>query len=305
MLISVQDIMDYLQETEHKVLPEGDKNIEIRNFCSLSSPQSEAITWIKNAEENSLSKFSGCGNCIVVAKKAIPNSIANCCFLITEEPKAVFFSILNRFWGATARTGIAASAVVESDRLAPDVSVGHHCYIGKDVSVGAGTVIEHNVSIYNKVVIGENCLIHSGTVIGTDGYGYFMDGGKRPVKVRHYGGVKIGDDVEIGANTAICRGTMDDTVIGNHTKIDNLCHIAHNCQIGENVLLVANTILCGSVKVENGAYVAPGGIVKNQLTLHENAFVGIGGVVLKDVDPDTVAAGVPARAMRKVTEKDK
>ena len=72
MLISVQDIMDYLQETEHKVLPEGDKNIEIRNFCSLSSPQSEAITWIKNAEENSLSKFSGCGNCIVVAKKSNP-----------------------------------------------------------------------------------------------------------------------------------------------------------------------------------------------------------------------------------------
>lgn len=305
MLISVQDILKYLLKTEYTVSVNGNENVKISNFCSLLHPQSESITWIKNADEHALDKFADCHDCIVVAKKATANSISGSCFIITDQPKAVFFSILGHFWGDTLHTGIATSAIVESDQLAADVSIGHHCYIGKDVAIGAGTIIEHNVSIYNKVSIGENCYIHSGTVIGTDGFGFFMDSEKRPVKVEHYGGVKIGNEVEIGANNTISRGTIDDTVIGNYTKTDNLCHIAHNCHIGDNVLLTANSVLAGSVTMEKGVYVGPGGIIKNQLTLHENAFVGIGGVVLKDVDEDTIVAGIPAKAMRRVTEKDK
>lgn len=305
MLVKIQDILEFLQKTGRHARVEGSGDTEIMGFCSLNHPKSGCITWLKHAKEHSLDHFAGCSSCIVVAGRQIDNPIINGSFLVTEEPKAVFFSILEHFWKKEVNSGAALNTVVESVHIAPNVSIGHHCYIGKDVSIGSGTVIEHNVSIYNRVSIGKNCYIHAGAVIGTDGFGFFKGSGGRFEKVEHYGGVVIGDSVELGANAAVARGTIDDTIIGSHTKIDNLCHIAHNCIIGENVLITAQSTIAGSAILKDNVYIGPGGIVKNQITLEENAFVGIGGVAIKDVQRDTVAAGVPARPMRRVRDSDK
>ncbi|MCI9278927.1 MAG: hypothetical protein HFH90_14790 [Lachnospiraceae bacterium] len=305
MAITAQDVLRYLETTDHQVRLEGNSTVQIMGFCSLSCPRSECITWIKDIKPGCLDGFSHCSSCIVISKEKTDSPMDDCCFLVTENPKAVFFSVLAHFWNEAPQEGIASSAIVESDRIGDHVSIGHHCYVGRDVSIGSGTIIEHNVSIYHNVSIGRNCRIHSGTVIGTDGFGYYMDSEGRPGKVIHYGGVQIGDEVEIGANNTISRGTIDDTVIDSFTKTDNLCHIAHNCRLGRGVLLTANTVLAGSVTLKDGVYIGPGGIIKNQLTLEENAFVGIGGVVLKDVERNTVVAGVPARPLRKVAAGDK
>lgn len=305
MLVSVRAMLDFFEDTEYEVKCEGSLEVNVEGYCSLNVPKSGCITWVKNTDEHSLECFHGCKNVVIVARKTFPHQIENASFLITQEPKAVFFTILEHFWSERQSRGIATSAVVESGDIADDVVIGHHCYIGKDVRIGAGTVIEHNVSIYHRVEIGRKCVIHSGTVIGTDGYGYFMDYDGIPNKVIHYGGVKIGDEVEIGANSAIARGTIDDTVIGSHTKIDNLCHIAHNCVLGKGVMLTAGSVLGGSAVLKDGVYLAPGSVIKNQLTLEKNAFVGMGGVVVKDVKADTVVAGVPAKPLRKVKDHDK
>lgn len=132
------------------------------------------------------------------------------------------------FWPQEHKNGIASTAVIESKYIGKNVSIGHHCYIGPGVRIGEGVVIENNVSIKNNVAIGGNCLIHLSVCIGTDGFGFYMDEKWQPHKVDHYGGVTIGCDVEIGANTCIDRGTLDNTIIGNRVKIDNLCHISHN-----------------------------------------------------------------------------
>ena len=112
--------------------------------------------------------------------------------------------------------------------------------------------------------------------------------------VRHFGGVSIGDEVMIGANTCIARGTIDDTSIGNGSKIDTLCHIAHNVTIGKNVTLIAGSIIYGSVTLGDNSYIATG-IVKNQHKIEKNAFVGMGSVVVKDVPDGATVYGVPAR----------
>lgn len=304
-MVTVQEILTYLKTTELTVEYIGETTVAITGFCSLNFPKSDCITWIKHAEDASLTGFKRQNNCLIVAQKQVATSMKKVGFLVTNTPKAVFFSILDHFWKESRQTGIASSAVVESDMIGENVSIGHHCYIGKDVTVGEGTVIENNVSIVNRVTIGKNNVIHSGTVIGTDGFGYFMGADGNPEKVDHYGGVRIGNDVEIGANTCIDRGTIDDTMIESRCKIDNLCHIAHNVQVGEGSMVIAEAVICGSAKLKKRSYIAPGAIVKNQLIVGENAFVGLGAVVTRDVSDNTVVTGVPAKPLRKVEKQDK
>lgn len=164
--------------------------------------------------------------------------------------------------------------------------------------IGDNVVIKNNVSIEGKVIIGNNTIIHSGVVIGTDGFGYYQNEEGKNIKVPHYGGVVIGEYVEIGANTCIDRGTLDDTVIGNYVKIDNLCHIGHNCVIEDNSSIVALSMLGGSAEISKNSYIAPGVMIKNQLKIGENSLIGMGAVVTKDVEKNKVVAGVPAKVIR-------
>ena len=300
--VTAEVIYKYLKSTDYNVTAAGNLEIELDGFCSLQNPKNNSITWVKHAESGSLNKFTGYSSCLIVAEEKIPAAIENVCFLITDNPKAVFFTVLNRFWNKKRTNGIGSGSIVETDANLTEVSIGHNCYIGEEVEIGTGTVIEHNVSIYNKVKIGNNCIIHSGAVIGSDGFGYYMNGEGIPEKVPHYGGVYIGDDVEIGANACIDRGTIDDTVIASHVKIDNLVHIAHNVKVEEASMIIAGSIICGSALLGNHSYVAPGGIIKNQLKVGDNALVGMGAVVTKNLEKNKVAVGVPAKVIRERCE---
>ena len=116
--------------------------------------------------------------------------------------------------------------------------------------------------------------------------------------IKHYGGVKIGNNVHIGSQTHVARGTIDDTVIEDGTKIDTLTHIAHNCRIGKNSAIIAGSLLYGSVELGENSYIASG-IVRNQIKVGNNSFVGIGSVVLKDVENDITVIGIPAKPIIK------
>ena len=144
-----------------------------------------------------------------------------------------------------------------------------------------------------------NVTIEHGAVIGSDGYGYSRAKDGTIEHFPHIGGVHIGDNVYIGANTCIDRGSLGDTVIGKGSKIDNLVHIAHNVIIGENVMVIANSMIAGSVNVGlNNSWIAPSASILNQKSIGEGSTVGIGAVVLKDVEAKTVVTGVPARPLK-------
>jgi len=138
--------------------------------------------------------------------------------------------------------------ISENAEIADNVVIGNNCFIGKKVSVGNGTVIHPNTSLYSSVQIGEDCIIHSGVVIGSDGLGFAKDGDKW-IKIEHLGRVVVGDDVEIGSNTSIDRGSVGDTLIGDNVKIDNLVHIAHNVEIGYGTAIAARSAIAGSTKI--------------------------------------------------------
>ena len=196
------------------------------------------------------------------------------------------------------------TAVIKSKNVGENCFIGHHSFIGADVTLEDNVYVGHNVTIQNRVYIKENTIIGSGCVIGGDGFGYYKDDRGISKKVPHFGGVIIGKNVEIGSNTCIDRGTLDDTIIGDYVKIDNLCHIAHNVQIGEKSKVIALSVLAGSCKLGEAVYVAPGTLVKNQVKVGAGSVIGMGGMVLKDVEKGKVMVGAPAKVLRNVTEED-
>lgn len=303
MNIEIKDILRYLDENnlEHKF--NGNCNLNINDYSSISNFKNKSITWIKNPETFNKYSFANTSDLLIVSNeiKEMESGNKSINFIFCKNPKEVFFSILNEFFKQEEYIDfISPNSIIETKSLGKNIFIGHNCYIGTDVVIEDNVVIKNNVSIDGKVKIGQNTIIHSGVVIGTDGYGYFQNNEGKNVKVPHFGGVVIGEDVEIGANTCIDRGTLDDTVIGNNVKIDNLCHIAHNVIIKNNCSVIALTMLGGSVVLKENSYIAPGAVIKNQLVVGENSLVGLGAVVVKNVEDNKVVAGVPAKVIREI-----
>lgn len=304
--VPIEKIIRYLNEVQipHRFIgsPEG----SVSGFCSLKRSAPCSLMWIKKARQEDAGQIHFPAGALVVTSTEIADGDNMLRQIITQQPKAVFFSLVAHFWKPPTLSGISSTSVIETDKIGRNVTIGHHCYIGKDVSIGDNTVIEHSVTLMTGTTIGTDCLIHSGAIIGTDGFGFFVDENDgMPVKAEHFGGVIIGNEVEIGANTCIDRGTIDDTVIRDRVKIDNLVHIAHNVIIGEGSMVVALSLLGGSAELGARSYVAPGAIIKNQLHVGEGAFVGMGAVVINDIPAGMIATGVPARVIREVRDGDK
>ena len=214
------------------------------------------------------------------------------------EPRRAFALALREIDHEPSPVGIETTAIVAEDSVIGEgVYVGHHSIIGDGVSVGARTVILDNVSIRAGATIGADCLVNSGVVIGADGFGYERDEERGWIKLKHIGSVVIEDEVEIGANTCIDRGTLGATIIKRQAKVDNLCHIAHNVVVGERAMVIAQSMIGGSVRINPDAWIAPGATVRNGVVIGGGSTVGLGAVVVKDVPDDDVVAGVPARSM--------
>jgi len=144
---------------------------------------------------------------------------------------------------------VAENVVIEkSVSIAAGCEIGAGSFLGEDTVIGEGTVLENNTTIHHETVVGRSCVLHSGCVIGSDGFGHARED-DHWLPIPHLGKVVIGNDVRIGANTAIDRGTLGDTLIGNGVKIDNLVHIAHNVIIGDNTAIAACSGIAGSVHI--------------------------------------------------------
>jgi len=237
--------------------------------------------------------------------------------IIVKQPLEKLLSLLPRFYpvdaqlpgvASTARIGKGATigqqasigeyAIIGANaKLADGVVIGSHCVVGDDASIGEGARLWPGATIYPGATLGARAMVHSGARIGCDGFGYvFRDGAHQ--KIRHVGRCIIGDDVEIGANTTIDRGSIDDTVIGNGTKIDNLVHIAHNVRIGEKCLLMAQVGVAGSVIVGDGAILAGQAGISGHLSIGAGARVAAQAGVFGDIPAGESWSGYPARPHR-------
>ena len=234
--------------------------------------------------------------------------------IIVEHPLEKLLSLLPRLYpekpavpgvAATARIGKGALlgkrvsigeyvVIGAGAKIGDGATIGAHCVIGDDTSIGENARLWPGATIYPGAVLGARTIVHSGARIGSDGFGFvFRDGAHR--KIPHVGGCIIGDDVEIGANTTIDRGSIDDTVVGSGTKIDNLVHIAHNVRIGEKCLLMAQVGLAGSATVGDGAILAGQAGIGGHLSIGEGARIGAQAGVFGDIPAGETWSGYPAR----------
>ncbi len=194
---------------------------------------------------------------------------------------------------------IGACAVVSAGAvLGERVVVGPSCHVGVGVSVGADSVLFSQVTLYDGVTLGRGCRVHAGAVIGSDGFGYAM-GPNGAEKIHHLAGVEIGDEVEIGANTCIDRGTLLPTRIGSRSKLDNLVQIGHNVTIGEDVVVVGMTGIAGSARIGDRAVLAAMVGVGEGVEVGTGARLAARAGVTKDVPAGETWGGWPAQPFRR------
>ena len=239
--------------------------------------------------------------------------------IVVPEPHAALLVVLPVLYPqAVWEAGVHSTAAIgrrttwqEPVAIGPHVSLGSDVQLGRNVRIGAGCVLGDGVAVgddtqlypgvtlYAGTALGKRVIVHAGAVLGSDGFGYVPGkGGDAHRKIPHVGRCLIGDDVEIGANTCIDRGSIDDTVIGSGTKIDNLVHIAHNVRVGARCLIMALAGIAGSVQVEDDVIIAGQVGIADHLTIGRGARLLVQSGYIANVPAETTMFGTPARPHR-------
>lgn len=254
---------------------------------------------------------------VVSEKLDIDSTNSGKSFLVVEHPESAFAEIVQLFRPVIERkrNGISPRAnVSDSAEIAEDVEIMPGAYVGDNVKIGCGSVIYPNVSIlentvigantrifpnaviYENTVIGDRCLIHGGVVLGAYGFGY-NSGATHKLSVQ-LGNVVIGNDVEIGSNSTIDRGTYDSTTIGDGTKIDDQVMIGHNCQVGEHNLLCSQVGIAGSCTTGNYVVMAGQVGIGDHLDIGDKVTLAAKSGVMHDLKSNQVYLGCPAVPVR-------
>jgi UDP-3-O-[3-hydroxymyristoyl] glucosamine N-acyltransferase len=281
----------------------GDPSTPIRRLAPLGTAAGGELAFVAHIRYLSLVHSTRASALVVGASLAEAAAARGAC-IVADDPY-LYFAHLTQWWRKLHDPEVSASvhptAVIDpSARLGANVVVGPcvvieanvdvgegavigaHCVLGRDVRIGSHTRLAPRVTVAAGCSIGERCILHSGVVIGADGFGFAPHQG-RWVKIEQLGAVRIGHDVEIGANTCIDRGALDDTVIGDGVKLDNLIQIGHNVKVGANTAMAGCVGVAGSAEIGAGCTVGGGAVVLGHLSLADGVHVSAASVVTRSI----------------------
>lgn len=278
----------------------GQADIELTTVASLKNAGPSDLSYAE--EKFHADAQASQAGCILVKSGDFPNQTV----IHVKNPKLAFALAAQKLLESESTgTYIHPTAVVDFvATIGKRTRVGAGCTISRNVKIGDNCTLYPRVTIYPNVEIGNNVIIHAGAVIGADGFGFVKDG-ERYVKFPQVGKVIIEDDVEIGANTCIDRGSLETTIIKRGTKLDNLIQIAHNVVIGENTVIAAQTGISGSSTVGSQSIIGGQVGIGEGATLEANTIIGGQGGVLsgKTVRGGEVLFGTPVRPIKEFLEQ--
>lgn len=307
---SLQDLADLIGAELR-----GDGDCVVNKLEPLDSATEGAITFLTSSKyqsELAATKASA----VILKKEDSEQCPVNC--LVIDNPYLGYAKIAQALYPDNVLFGIAASAVIaesvlidnicyvgansvvgENSVLGEGVVVGAGCVIGDNVKIGKGSKIHANVTIYDNAIIGEHALILSGAVIGSDGFGLAPDAGGKWLRIPQLGRVILGNHVEVGANTTIDRGALEDTVIADGVKLDNQIQIAHNIKIGENTAIAACTGIAGSTTIGKNCTVAGAVGINGHLEIADNVHITGKSMVTKSIkEAGVYSSGIPLQTNR-------
>lgn len=259
----------------------------ISGLAPLESATAQDISFLSNPKYQQQLSLSRAG-CVIVSPAMAADGARRGPCIVTPNPY-LYFARLTQLWRQlTARPignepQVHSSAVVHPEaHIAATARIGPLCVIEAGARIGEHTVLKSRVTVGEDCQIGDRCIVHSGVVIGADGFGFAPDGA-RWEKIEQLGAVRIGNDVEIGANTCIDRGALQDTVIEDGVKLDNLIQIGHNVHIGAHTAMAGCVGVAGSATIGSGCTVGGGAIILGHLTLAPGVHVSAATVVSKSI----------------------
>ena len=272
----------------------GDSALPIERMATLEAATATSIAFLANPRYRAQLARSKAA-CVIVAPALRDEAIARGAVIVTPDPY-LYYARLSQWWAGRVRPapppGIHPSAVVEPSAVIDDsASIGPMAYIGSGASIGAGTRIGARVVVADGCHLGARCIVHPGAVIGADGFGFAPTEG-RWEKIEQLGGVRIGNDVEIGANTSIDRGALDDTVVEDGVKLDNLVQIGHNVHIGAHTAMAGCVGVAGSARIGAHCTVGGGAVILGHLELADHVHISAASVVMRSIAVPGLYSGV-------------
>ena len=277
----------------------GEPDLMIDALAPLESAAPNELSFLSHPKYQNLLAASKAG-CVIVgsAMKTVAAARGPC--IVADDPY-LYFARLTQFWKRQHATPVKAgaqspqihpTAVVDATaQIHPDALIGPLCVVERGARVGAGTVLKSRVTVGEDCIVGERCILHPGVVIGADGFGFAPNAGTWE-KIEQLGAVRIGNDVEIGANTCIDRGALQDTVIEDGVKLDNLVQIGHNVRIGKHTALAGCVGVAGSATIGAHCTVGGGAVVLGHLSIADHVHVSAASVVMRSISKSGQYSGI-------------
>lgn len=287
----------------------GDGSLRIERVGTLERADASCITFLSNPKYAAQLENTQAAAVILAPAARERTTLAR---IVTPDPY-IYFARVSQLLNPERRPppGVALSADVRSSlpssvtvgagasigagvELGDNVVIGPGCFVGDNVKIGEGSRLYANVTLYHDTVLGQRCIVHAGAVIGADGFGFARDRDGSWVKIPQVGRVVMGDDVEVGANTTIDRGALEDTVIGNDVKIDNLVQIAHNVRVGDHTAIAGCAGIAGSSTVGARCLIGGQAGISGHLTIADDVVVSAWTLVSKSIrEPGVYTASLP------------
>lgn len=284
---------------------------EINKVASLNNPQNNALIFILNYGMEEEEKIKSITNSLILVNleaKISKHIFERNTVIHVDNPRREYIEILVKCEIKKNKNySLDKSYIAPKTKIGKETIIEPFVFIDENVTIGDKCYIKSGVKIYKNVTIGNNCVIGANTVIGDMGFGIErQNAGERkkisfegiPLKMPHYGGVVIGNNVEIGALTTIVSGAIEPTIVEDYVKIDDHVHIAHNVKLRERVLVVAAAEISGSTEIGKNSWIGPNSSLIQKIKIGKNNIIGIGANVLKSSKDNEVLIGNPAKKLK-------